>query len=554
VSLANFGVTQDGFQEKPFIEVLRGMKSRWRTFYPQSDDSDAAPDNQIFQTVAAELADRGLEFPTGSLWAALNEVYYSPYVLTATGASLDDVVAYRGLKRFPAESSRGTIIVTGAPGYIVPAGTIVRTEDDIEYVTLSTVSLPESGIEAIPIEAVLPGPQANRAPGTITLTNDANISVSNTLTEKVVRLGTTVTSWKTIPRDGTTGYYQLTQAGDLGFVANIQKVVLQVRNPSQSVKFFEMQVLAIDHVTGDIIDKSALQRFSLDALTSYEVGFTVSWNLLEHPMVRLVIVNHETSWNDIQVGIQEPPVYAQDYYENGVPQNATLVLTLNSSGGGATTGGALAEDDEHLRLRYLLSLFRPGSASIEALRSRLYRAKGVRGVNILSNPTLVTDEFGIPPKKAKIIIWGGDTDELAQLILQAAPVDMIDLVGNTVSTVMDAGGQSHTIRLQRPAEVPIYVEIRLKTKEGFPADGITQAKRLIVQAIGGFDDLNQEWRGGGLGANVYVSALESVVHKVPGVLSAEVKIGRSSTGLGRDNIEIAFDEVAQTHPALITFI
>jgi len=487
--MAEYGVTVDGFNEKPFIEVRKAMRDRWKQFYPQADESDVAPEQQLFATIAAELADRGLEFPTESIWAALNEVYYAAYILTAAGASLDDVVAYRGMMRRPATYATTTVVTFGASGYTVPAGTIVSTQDGLEYFTTQEVTLPSSGQEAIPVRAMLPGPEYNRAAGAINRTDDPNISVSNALVEHTFTLAASGDSWRSIPNDGAEGSYQRLNIGWVGFPAHVHSLKLQVQNPTNSWVMAELQLVILDDTTGERLAKSPIKRLSIEALEVQEVTFEVGWNLLGADWIRLVVVNLPTSWGSVLVATKSTASGAGNWYEGGIAQDFDLVVQIGSRGGGPATGGAAAETDAELRDRYFLG------------------------------------QFG---------------------------VEFMQFVGDQVVTITDEAGQAHNIRFDRPTEVPIYLRISLVTGAHFPEDGIPRLKDALVQIIGGVDSEGREWKGMGLGTSISVDKLYGVGDNIPGIARLTIEIGRDPGALS-DYVAIGEQEIARTHPSLISF-
>ncbi|HEY5865038.1 MAG TPA: baseplate J/gp47 family protein [Candidatus Tectomicrobia bacterium] len=91
----------------------------------------------LAETVALEVA---------RLYAQLEVVYQSGFVDTATGSSLDNVVALLGIERVQGGKAAGEIEFTRAPGsrgdITIPAGTRITTADgNVEYETVDTVTL-----------------------------------------------------------------------------------------------------------------------------------------------------------------------------------------------------------------------------------------------------------------------------------------------------------------------------------------------------------------------------------------------------------------------------
>jgi baseplate J-like protein len=91
----------------------------------------------LAESIAVEIA---------GLYAQLQAVYDAAFVDTATGSSLDNVVALLGIERVRGGRPAGEVEFTRAPGspgtIAIPAGTRVMTADgNVEYETTETVSL-----------------------------------------------------------------------------------------------------------------------------------------------------------------------------------------------------------------------------------------------------------------------------------------------------------------------------------------------------------------------------------------------------------------------------
>lgn len=83
----------------------------------------------------------------------------------AEGVYLDYHGEREGVKRREAIAAKGNIVVEGADGTLIPAGSIVMTDEvdgvTIEYVTIVDATIDNSGTVTIPIEAVEPGSNGN---------------------------------------------------------------------------------------------------------------------------------------------------------------------------------------------------------------------------------------------------------------------------------------------------------------------------------------------------------------------------------------------------------
>lgn len=113
-------------------------------YYPRSTDPTPLTDLNVGSVVRTVLEAVSRELAV--LYGELNLAYDSAFLETATGSSLDRVVALLGYRRFRAGRSIGSVTFTrraGSTGNItIPAGTpITDTADKIRYETVETRSM-----------------------------------------------------------------------------------------------------------------------------------------------------------------------------------------------------------------------------------------------------------------------------------------------------------------------------------------------------------------------------------------------------------------------------
>ena len=548
----NWGVTSAGFRVPPWRELWEIVAQRWREEFSEAADlTHNSPEGHIFRVITEQLSNKGLRgSPIESLWMALADVYYSAYVLTATGQALDDVVMYRGLKRKPGSHATGTVQLEGQPGATVPSGTIVRTGSGVEFEIVNDVTLPASGVADARIRAKLAGVTGNVAGGTITEVEgleSENLTVSNALQQDVLHLVNPDASleWATLQPEESHAEFQTIAVDDIAHPLDVAEITIHVRNPSTEAKVFDLQLLAVDHASGYLIGRSYLAHFALDGQQERALTWTdLHWSFRGFETVRLVLALHETSQGPLQVGIA-----SEDHYPNGSWHLAgqeqagyDLACSLTSQVGGPTSGGEDAESDHELRERYLKSLFRGGSATPNAVMAELWELRGVRDVKLLLDTSAKTVEA---------IVWGGDPDEIAEALLESLPAG-IETVGNVTRTISDAYGQLHTLRFSRPTERIIYVHIEVERDWDWPPDGDSQVKDKIAEYIGGFDTNGIEHKGLGIGEDVSLSALMHKVHELDKVRSVSVQIGFSPTNLQDLDLELGPTELAITLPEAIS--
>ena len=152
--MGKYGVTINGFRRKTYNEILADLQARAREAFGDNINlSNTSFLGMWLQNEAWEIAE---------LWELAEDVYFSAFVDTSEGNSLDGVGKYIAIARKPAQKSRGTIIIEGDKGTRIPKGFRVADEN-LEKVFKTTEGgiIDESGKIEIPIISVLPGLNMN---------------------------------------------------------------------------------------------------------------------------------------------------------------------------------------------------------------------------------------------------------------------------------------------------------------------------------------------------------------------------------------------------------
>ncbi|MDD4255728.1 MAG: baseplate J/gp47 family protein [Methanofollis sp.] len=165
--MTDYGVTATGFSLQDHAAILEEMQDLAREYMGSDIDlGDPSPLGQFLKALSYEFA---------RTWQLLESVYYSGYLDTAQGASLDAVVAILGMERNPATTAGGTVTFarsSAAPagGLLIPAGTQVATADSsVTFSTSAAVTLVEGGTSiGAAVQADEPGAGGNVAIATIT--------------------------------------------------------------------------------------------------------------------------------------------------------------------------------------------------------------------------------------------------------------------------------------------------------------------------------------------------------------------------------------------------
>lgn len=143
--------------------------------------------------------------------------------------------------------------------------------------------------------------------------------------------------------------------------------------------------------------------------------------------------------------------------------------------------GRNAETITEARQRYASAVYKNSVSMKESIRAALLELPDVQSVTVYENRSdEVVDDM--KPHSFEVIIHGGDDREIAQTILEKAPIG-IDSNGDIAVEVTDSEGTAETIYFNRPEEIPIYVRITIEeyTEESLPGDLVNTIKRIVAE-------------------------------------------------------------------------
>lgn len=158
--ISEYGVTSKGFKRKTYPEILEVLQARAREAYGDNINlTNTSFLGMWLQNEAWELSE---------LWEVAEDVYYSAYVDTSEGSSLDGVGKYITATRKSKQKSRGVITIIGREGTRIPQGYRIGDENLDRVVETTEGGI--IGVEEIihlPIVSVLPGLKQNVPPHTL---------------------------------------------------------------------------------------------------------------------------------------------------------------------------------------------------------------------------------------------------------------------------------------------------------------------------------------------------------------------------------------------------
>ncbi|WMU95509.1 hypothetical protein [Escherichia phage pEC-M719-6WT.1] len=331
----------------------------------------------------------------------LSEIYDGGTIDKAEGFSLDDVTALNAVYRYVAQATRGQAEFTGTSGSPVPSTTRLRS-------TAGNIFYPVSTFTLTPSYCV-----------------EANLEVNSLRTDSnyVIIIDNVEYSYQPTSSDTVTTLLQhLADSINGGLVAKAEVVN-------------DGSVLKIYKDTGDIVARTNPMVVTATTFLTFTKITTINDVVAEQtgalPTLAGTLIEIETTVDGL----------------DGVFNRYDLVT------------GRDEESDTELRQRYLESLAVTGVGTLDAIVAAVKRVQGVSDASGVENDTETTSSGGLPPKSFKIVVVGGQNDNVAQAIWDAKPAG-IRAYGSIFGTAYDLGDLPHNVYFSRP--MPKYVFVKVK--------------------------------------------------------------------------------------------
>lgn len=429
-----------------------------------------------------------------SAWLGLQDVYNSFFPDTASGASLDNVVAITNTVRQKATSSQGSVYFLGDSLTAIPAGTEVQKTGTDQKFTVNLASQIDDNANIVIVEAL---PDA----GDITLSWDAEAISAINWNDNAATIKATIEGHSKITDVTVVGQLNVNRAFHIVFNTD----TLIDRTPT--------------------IDASTLTRVS--ASVSSEANFSNAAEidiLAENP--------GEVTVPQISITTIATPVL-------GVSQ------VINFSAG---ITGNNRETDAELRDRRAEELQKSGSTTIGGMRQAIEAVALVDSVTLIENDTSAVDGDGRDPHSIEAFVAGGDDDDVAQAIYDNKPIG-IGIVttapapSQRTGNITDVNGVATTLTFSEPTDVPMEIEVSGTKDADYPTDGDQQIKDALIAYFETFE----------LGQDVLNHLLYSPVNEIPGIVTLSILQDTVAGGTpAASNTTIAITELASLIDANIT--
>lgn len=218
-------------------------------------------------------------------------------------------------------------------------------------------------------------------------------------------------------------------------------------------------------------------------------------------------------------------------------ETITLGLISATTQGDAEIG-IEEETDIQLRERFLFSRIKNAQNSAEAINAKIAALPDVKHVRVLENNTGQRDSFGVEPHSINVIVNGGDSNSIADVIYQNKGAG-VGLQGGTQVT-LQRDNEQRVIRFDRASMVDIQISMRCVRYEDFTQINKGEiTEQLSKQAFN-------------IGQTVSLSRLYSPINQVGGFWVKELKIARKGQQLKSENVVLQPREIARILPNDVT--
>ena len=148
---------------------------------------------------------------------------------------------------------------------------------------------------------------------------------------------------------------------------------------------------------------------------------------------------------------------------------------------GAT--GRDVETDTQMRARHATGVRATGSATVEAIRSRMLQdVDSVTSIKIYENRTSITSSDGIPAHSFESVIVGGLDSSVANQLWLTKPAG-IETHGNVSINVIDGSGDQQVVKFSRPVDKYVWMNVNvdsLNTEESLPSSASTAIREAVI--------------------------------------------------------------------------
>ena len=154
---SEYGVTNVGFRPKPFDVLFEDLASLFKQYLSPTLRLDV--DSRVRRLIEI------LAYREQMYQQLLSDVYFSGFIETATGLSLDYLARPLGFARIPAQRAKGYVKFSREntdEEIVIPAGTVVSTANGLRFLTTESKTMAQ-GVNEVEVEVIaeIPGSAGN---------------------------------------------------------------------------------------------------------------------------------------------------------------------------------------------------------------------------------------------------------------------------------------------------------------------------------------------------------------------------------------------------------
>lgn len=354
------------------------------------------------------------------LWETAQNNYYSKFVSTATGKNLDNAAQFGGLQRAARKQSVYPLYCTGDDGTTIPSGAVVATG-----------TLPEIRLEAV---------------------SDIQISRSS-FNSAIIRAAAVEAAGYTVTLNGEDYTYQATEN-------DTEKTIID-----------------------GLITKLNDNDFSAE---KGEDGIAIKC-LASTKNNTLALSENLTTVSVTSIG----QFATENYGKVVIPNGLVTKIVQNVPGFNSVTNqlsasyGRDEETDIEFRQSYLAKSAMRSNSMVDAIADAISEeVDGVESAVGYENPEDVTDSYGLPPHSIELVVEGGDSEEIAAIILEKK-VGGILTYGSVQTNVVGGNGETILISFNRPTYLYVWMKVTVHgDKSNLPLNYKTIISDSIIDDVG----------------------------------------------------------------------
>jgi len=210
--------------------------------------------------------------------------------------------------------------------------------------------------------------------------------------------------------------------------------------------------------------------------------------------------------------------------------------------------GRLTETDPKVRTRADESLAVLGAATSAAIQSKILNVTGVTFVQVFQNVTDFIDANGLPPHSIRVVVSGGDDNDIFNTLFLESVSAGIKMDGTETTTIIDNAGEPQPVAFSRPTVVSVFVDAgNGLTTNSDPAQGTVfpaNGSDLIIAALIAIPFI--------LGADVWPSLIKGAIDSVDGVITSDPEFDITPAPTNKATIIISSSDLAEIDSGDIT--